>query len=1112
MGDSAVRPGSPDTLTETQPIGDAPPPDHDQASASRDTATQPSVDAQHPWLGLASFTEETRAYFYGREDEVAELVRRVQRKTLTLLFGQSGLGKTSMLRAGIVPWLRPMDYCPVYVRIDYSRESLSPAEQIKAAIFRATQESGQWTQTGVAVAGESLWEFLHHRDDILRDASGKTLIPLLIFDQFEEIFTLAQGDDFGRKRAEEFIEDLADLVENRAPKALEARIEQDESASERFDFTRSDYRILIALREDYLAHLEAFKAVMPSITQNRMRLARMTGEQALSAVVKPGGKLVSGEVAESIVRFIAGGSELRNAEVEPSLLSLICRELNNTRIAKGRAEISADLLAGSHNTILAEFYERALADQPQAVRHFIEDELLTESGFRESIAEESVRKAFAAAGARPDALAALVDRRLLRIEERLDMRRVELTHDVLCGVVAASRGLRHEREARDEAERKLAAQRERERATRKALVRARQIAAVCAVLAVGAVASAIFGYQSSKRAQLAEAQAEQTRAMAESARGEAEKLIVYLLDDFYLELEPVGRLDIVASLSKRAVDYYAALPPELRSTETDRNRSLALVRYGAALRNQSRLEESSKALSEAVDVLGKLRKSGDQSEATAIGLGVGLTSQARVAGSQNRRPEERELAKQAVDVLKPLMAAPSPSIPLRRAYGVGMLYLGFSQMNAEQNEEAVKTLEEAREAYRSIDGLKLDDLPSAVAFAEASGWQMAALQNLGRSNDVRKVGEDAAQVARLVIEKRPGHMSALRALALINDTLSATEGFDLHLHKALALSLEGAEGWEAILKLDPSNQIAWNNLANARLGAGYWYLGLGRVREAEEQWRAALAIERSAKEAAMIGVVLSLAAGYNALLEADLGNRPAAEAALATNRRFIELATRGLPQDSFGRSFLPEFLGYYGYPTTGMGYGAYALPFAAGDFETVRREARNSIKRIEQIKTANPEQELNRNRVLQVAYRTAAEASYRLRDYAAADAEIKRAIETRRSIPTRTLAEERDANAQLMLAAMIAARLEKYGEAQRIIEPVLKLHRGLYARKDNEDLGQHVEFAQALYVSALAAPGQKTAQLTEAAAILDGLPPAMRRQISIALWRDRIAEEQKTRR
>ena len=92
-----------------------------------------------------------------------------------------------------------------------------------------------------------------------------------------------------------------------------------------------------------------------------------------------------------IVRFIAGGAELANAEVEPALLSLICRELNNARIAQGRSEISADVLAGSRDTILTEFYERALADQPPGVRQFIEDNLLTESGHRESLAEERVR-------------------------------------------------------------------------------------------------------------------------------------------------------------------------------------------------------------------------------------------------------------------------------------------------------------------------------------------------------------------------------------------------------------------------------------------------------------------------------------------------------------------------------------------------------------------------------------------------------------------------------------------------------------------------------------------------------------------------------------------------
>src|SRR5690242_6722158 len=103
-----------------------------------------SVDAEQPWLGLACFTEETQQYFFGRDEEVAELARRVQRKLLTLLFGQSGLGKTSILRAGIVPRLRPLGFCPVYVRIDYSANAAAPSEQIKQAIFRATEQSGQW--------------------------------------------------------------------------------------------------------------------------------------------------------------------------------------------------------------------------------------------------------------------------------------------------------------------------------------------------------------------------------------------------------------------------------------------------------------------------------------------------------------------------------------------------------------------------------------------------------------------------------------------------------------------------------------------------------------------------------------------------------------------------------------------------------------------------------------------------------------------------------------------------------------------------------------------------------------------------------------------------------
>ncbi|MBV8741922.1 MAG: hypothetical protein JOZ12_09045, partial [Sinobacteraceae bacterium] len=519
------------------------------------------VNQANPWLGLASFTEDTRAFFFGRDEEVAELARRVQRRLLTVLFGQSGLGKTSILRAGLVPRLREQGYCPVYVRIAYDADAPAPAEQIKEAIRRSARLSGEWSQAGVAVAGESLWEFLHHRDDVLRDESGTRLTPLLIFDQFEEIFTLAQSDEHGRARAAKFIEELADLAENRPPKALEAALENDDRTAEKFDFARSDYRILISLREDYLAPLESLKKSMPSIAQNRLRLAPMTGTQALAAVLRPGGRLVSEEVAAAIVRFVAGGAELSHAEVEPSLLSLICRELNDARIAQGRSEISLDLLAGSHASILGSFYERALADQPAAVRQIIEDELLTDSGFRENVAEESLLRRFKAAGAAPDTLAKLVNRRLLRIEERLDVRRVELTHDVLCGVVKQSRDQRQKRETREATERVLEEQRSRELSARQALFKARKVAAVCTVLAVLAIIAAAFAYVSSQRARRAEREAEQTRAVAEQARVGAEQLLAYLNDDFVRELESFGRLNVLEEFSKRQIDYFHGLPP-----------------------------------------------------------------------------------------------------------------------------------------------------------------------------------------------------------------------------------------------------------------------------------------------------------------------------------------------------------------------------------------------------------------------------------------------------------------------------------------------------------------------------------------------------------------------
>jgi tetratricopeptide (TPR) repeat protein len=344
----------------------------------------------------------------------------------------------------------------------------------------------------------------------------------------------------------------------------------------------------------------------------------------------------------------------------------------------------------------------------------------------------------------------------------------------------------------------------------------------------------------------------------------------------------------------------------------------------------------------------------------------------------------------------------------------------------------------------------------------------------------------------------------MRSRALISNSLGDSELDTLHLRKAIALLDSSARDWEAIVRIDPTNQIAWNNLGNARLTTAWALSRAGRISESQRQWVAALAVEKQAAPSPMISSMLSIPAAALAGLEADRGNREAAEVALADHKRLTKLAIREFPPDSFPRSAIGEF-GVFG---QGI-YANYALPIAAADYSTVQTMAQASIQRAESFKPGNPQQELIKHRGLGATYAVLADAFYNLKDYAAADKAIKRAIGHRQLVPTRTLQDKRDASDELILAAMIAARLGRPTEAQQIIDPMLKFHRGLYTR-DNEDVGQHLQLAKALYASALVSPG-KAAQLAEAAAIIDGVPPEMRHLKSTSLVRNYIAEEQKVR-
>ena len=167
--------------------------------------------------------------------------------------------------------------------------------------------------------------------------------------------------------------ELGDLIENRIPAGLRKTIESDTKRMREFDFRRQDHRVLLSLREDYLARLEELRGVLPAILENRMRLMRMNGAQALEAVTEPGVGIISAQVARQVVRFVAGAGdsdqgEFGSLEVEPWLLSLVCFELNAQRLHQNLPRITEDLLAGSRDQILHKFYQDCLRDQPLAVR------------------------------------------------------------------------------------------------------------------------------------------------------------------------------------------------------------------------------------------------------------------------------------------------------------------------------------------------------------------------------------------------------------------------------------------------------------------------------------------------------------------------------------------------------------------------------------------------------------------------------------------------------------------------------------------------------------------------------------------------------------------------
>jgi hypothetical protein len=497
-----------------------------------------TLSSENPWPDLAAFGEDGKSFFKGRERETAELARLVKRESLSVCFGKSGTGKTSLLRAGLFPALREENYVPIYIRLNYD-ESTSPlVDQVKAELTMEIRLDK--IDALDPTPDEPLWSYFHRKDVDWWDQHDQLITPVLVFDQFEEILTLGYETPCRSQRVEDFLAELEDLIEKRVPERIRRRFKEDPTLSDNYDFGKEDFRVVLSLREDFLPELESLRERLRPIMLNRFRLLPMNGDQAFEVITGPAPGLVDDETAIEIIQRVSlsersqlqalpSREQLKRRQVEPALLSVFCSELNRRRLSQNKEKIDRSVVEEAREEILTGFYERALEGCPEEVREFVEDRLLTVTGARDRYALEN---ALTEKGIDQNILSTLINRRLLRKEVADKKTWLELTHDTIADVARASKRAREERKrteaATQEAAKKIkAAEATAAESKKKAEERARQrtralvFGALCFLLAVISLGLAGWVYFSNR--EIKDLQGTKNRLESEAAVLKAKK-------------------------------------------------------------------------------------------------------------------------------------------------------------------------------------------------------------------------------------------------------------------------------------------------------------------------------------------------------------------------------------------------------------------------------------------------------------------------------------------------------------------------------------------------------------------------------------------------------------
>lgn len=394
--------------------------------------------------GLKPFEAADQNVFFGRAREVEQLVSTVLRERVTTLFGPAGVGKTSLLHAGCAPlWLRER-FAPIFLRVSPSDKSLADSivDQLKQSPFVVTGKAQK-----IGPSNPTLWEKINEMQFAI---NGSPATPVLIFDQFEEVFAYPEA------YRSLLIRELSSIANETSADSSKRFYEANPEAQQENPI---DLSMVFSIRSHFLEQMEELSSQIPSISRNRIELsASIPLEAARDAITRPA--MIEGffgsppfgyseaalDEISDFLRVGRGSKSLRG--ILHYQLQLVCQHVETQIIEQGMQEgfmVSREFYGGWEGLerILTDPYKSAMAElsheEQEIAARMLEDELISSDNRRLSVEDEEL---FLGQSVSPILLKKLVDSGLLRHELRQGGWYYEISHDALLPIIIQNRDKR----------------------------------------------------------------------------------------------------------------------------------------------------------------------------------------------------------------------------------------------------------------------------------------------------------------------------------------------------------------------------------------------------------------------------------------------------------------------------------------------------------------------------------------------------------------------------------------------------------------------------------------------------------------------------------------------